>query len=45
MIPFRFPEEIKNMSDEERRQQVKIWEEEGRREKEKIKESKTLRSI
>jgi len=33
------------MSDDKRRQKVKIWEEEGRREKEKIKERKILRSI
>jgi len=42
---FQISEEIKNMSDEERRQQIKIWEEEGRREKKKIKERKLLRTI
>ncbi len=42
---FQISEEIENMSDEERRQQIKIWEEEGRREKEKIKERKLLRTI
>lgn len=42
---FRISEEIERMSDEERRQQIKIWEEEGRQEREKITKRKTLLDI
>ena len=37
---FQISEEIQNMSEEEMKEQVRIWEEEARREK--IKERKTL---
>lgn len=39
---FEIPEEIEKMSDEERYRQMKIWEEEGRQEREKITHRKTL---
>lgn len=42
---FEVSDEIKNMSHEEMERQIKILEEEGRREREKIKERKTLLSV
>lgn len=39
---FKISEAIDGMSDEEREQQAKIWEEEGRKEKEKIRKRKKL---
>lgn len=39
---FKVSEVIEKMSDEEREKQAKIWEEEGRREKEKIQKRKKL---
>lgn len=39
---FQISDEIEKMSDEERRRQIRKWEEEGRREREKITNRKTL---
>ena len=39
---FQISEEIQNMSEEEMKKQAKILEEEGRRERKKIKKRKTL---
>lgn len=42
---FQISEEIQNMSEEEMKKQAKILEEEGRRERKKIKKRKTLLDI
>lgn len=42
---FHISEEVQNMSEEEMHKQAKILEEEGRRERTKIKERKTLLAI
>lgn len=39
---FEISEEVKNMSEEEMNRQIKIMEEEGRREREKITKRKSL---
>lgn len=42
---FEISEEVENMSEEERERRIKILEEQGRREREKIKERKKLLDI
>lgn len=42
---FEISEEVKNMSEEEMDRQIKIMEEQGRKEREKIKERKHLLSF
>lgn len=42
---FRISEEVENMSEEEMERQIKIMEEAGRKERDKIKERKSLLAI